>query len=206
MPGIDNLTVYRGTPVPWVALWSGEKISNQSYQGAITPEGEQILLANRQRLHADELGIQWMLQRVDRSGVPEFGEVNCHRQASCMKHKRCQVCGDKIDSGPYAFLMDPREFALLVATAGAGRPVTTGTPPVCAPCMEEAYKRCPAMKMGGAVIEARDFRPIGVWGESARPGGFVTKDTPLGDPDLKMTIAKQLIVMLEDYRFVGGRA
>lgn len=69
----EHLPVYDGLPVPYVAMWSNER----------APDAVRY----QHWRHID-----WIYTEA-RSGMPDFGSTNSHRQRDCMAAMLCQICG-----------------------------------------------------------------------------------------------------------------
>jgi hypothetical protein len=73
---LDHLPTYGDLtplPVPFVAVWSDERDPRRTR--IIKWHGHPAIFTDR------------------RSGVPDFGSTNSHRQRLCMENNWCQICG-----------------------------------------------------------------------------------------------------------------
>lgn len=193
----EHLVKYKGVPVPWVARWSNERSTVRSVAVRM-PVGQsmrfpEVTFPNAQR---DDLGILWQPDGTTRGGVPEFGDVNTHRQVACMRHKRCQVCGNRLLTSPYNLLVIDKEAMQLEST------LRTTTPMVCDSCAAEAMAVCPALRKGRKLYKVKSFEPVAVWGpvyHAGVPAHMMPPsfDVPLEHEAVRSVIGKQMVVKVE---------
>lgn len=130
---MDGLLEYEGRPVPWVAVWSDERVAPELElrDGKLTP-------VEPVRWVVRGYGM-WLLKGPMRqTGVPDFGSTASARQRMCMERLLCQVCGSGLhkrdmhwvipDGGVHPELWEER----LVINA-----------PVCGTCLHLAERVCP---------------------------------------------------------------
>ena len=91
---LRHLPVFNGRPVPWVAIWSGERLGPHMLigrYGLVPSKGERYV-----RREFD----MWMLSGpTKREGTPDFGSTHSARQRKAMREQRCQVCGRSPSEG-----------------------------------------------------------------------------------------------------------
>lgn len=215
--------VWHGLPVPWVAKWTGEIITDEPLHSvrmdgqlhivngpnpAASPFGIRAAIAGRR----DEFGLMWDRDRdAPGTGEPKFAVVHARRQRACMIDRRCQVCGNPFGDEPVTFL----ESTSLKDDDGnhhydlPGQPYFTIQAPVCRTCIPVALRKCPAQRKARharVIVTAHAYHPhavlADVYNVTAKRGLFL--ETPrfmlaLDDPALTRAIAKQLYVMVTDY-------
>ena len=153
---------WRGTRVPFLAPWSGEKQTRVPLMrrpslagGGIGYVGEVPRLDRRN-------GILWARMPAVRGvGYPRLAKVHALRQRQAMAHMLCQVCGRSTfgrEGGKHLFLMAER----------GGRPISEGertaVPPIHEPCAVESLRHCPHLRDGAVAAWVKDALPWGVAG------------------------------------------
>ena len=206
-----ELIRFKGQVVPWVSRWSGERddeplrIAKNLTTGALTLFFEDTADPDHDD-NRDERGVLWARDRQDRSGWPEFGQVNSLRQRACMLERLCQVCGRPIGESPIHWLMGPQH--LYVAD---GRHVTM-SPPTCRGCAELSRELCPHLSTKGArLLLVNAYEVWGVYGEAVwfEAGDVVRSDPHAGisfarpEHPLSGVLAKQLLVSFTDFTEVA---
>ena len=202
---------FKGQVVPWVSRWSGERdddelrIAKNLTTGALTLFYEDTADPDHDE-NRDERGVLWARDRQDRSGWPEFGQVNALRQRACMLERLCQVCGQPITESPIRWLMGPQHLYTV-----QGRYVTM-SPPTCERCAELSKELCPHLSTKGSrLLLVQRYEIWGVYGEAVwfEAGDVVRSDPHAGisfaNPDhpLSGVLAKQLLVSFTDFTEVG---
>lgn len=185
---------WKGVPVPWAALWSGEQ--------TISREDPLLIwvghLAYTDELPGDRrLGALWMRHRIGQHGEPLFRQLHTARQRLAMLKNLCQICGGT------AVNADGRVSWLIPA---GGDMQWTMTPPTCEHCQETALRYCPHLTSEPpARITVRETTPIGVLGDLYRMDGErfagVSRQTVVDFSDhdkMRRILAKQLAVALRD--------
>ena len=206
-----ELIRYKGQVVPWVSRWSGERddeslrIAKNLTTGALTLFYEDTADPDRDE-NRDERGVLWARDKQDRSGWPEFGQVNSLRQRACMLERRCQVCGGQITETPIPWLMGPQHLYKV------NRAYVTMSPPTCRRCADLSRELCPHLSTKGArLVLVNDYEVWGVYGEAVwfEPGDVVRSDPHAGisfaapEHPLSGVLAKQLLVRFTDFTEVG---
>ncbi|MFI7644298.1 hypothetical protein [Nonomuraea sp. NPDC049400] len=149
------------------------------------------------------LGALWSRQGLHRRGRPEWKLVNSIRQRNAMLRLLCQVCGESAvgPDGRVSWVLadDPDD-----TSTSKGY---TNAPPTCAACIPEALVACPRLRRGAAVYTVGSAEPYGVLGDFWRPtrhGPVETQRNAVVPLDafwrLEYTLAKQLLVVLDDLR------
>jgi hypothetical protein len=192
--------------VPWVSRWSGEAdkaalgIAKHATTGQLTLFYQDTGTPDDQR-DRDEHGVLWSRDGQDRSGYPEFGQVNTLRQRACMLERLCQVCGTKILDSPIHWLMGPNHLYQV-----DGRFVTM-SPPTCSACVSISKSLCPHLStQGSRLLLVARYEIWGVYGEAAwlengamrkNPHAAVSYANP--EHPLCGVLAKQVLVSLTDF-------
>lgn len=180
--------------VPWVAMWTSEKII---YAATLTPYGVETGVC-------DTNGVHW-IQYGNSPGVgePLFGQVHTARQVECMRKPRCQVCGKKMARSPCYWILNKLEAVLV-----GEKTIKTQTPPVCYNCIKVALDNCPHLQSMEKVpvLKVTKYSCIGPSGDFVLPSGERQKGTHVdyGHPDLKYLVGRQLWVELKEYTVVQG--
>lgn len=186
---------YRGLRVPWIAQWTGEVLNTPLRKWE---HGSDFGLQYADETPFDrELGALWMRTLTNRSGEPQFAQINVVRQREAMLNGLCQVCGLPTRGSWLTHEPEPRPN---------GRPFTTSIPPTCHDCIKIARTICPHLsKRESRRLLVRNYRPFAVYGDVLnRVGNKVihTKgEIRLADTDkLHRVMGRQLTVELYDYR------
>lgn len=128
---MKHLPIYNGLPVPWVAIWSGERHAYPKVKW--TPDG---ITCTGPVTFMD--GMWWLTTEMRHVGAPLFGQTHSGRQRRCMRVAKCQVCG-VAGSGPLAWIVpnheDQRRY-----WDDLGAMIN---PPTCHPCLDFALNGCP---------------------------------------------------------------
>lgn len=200
---------YKGLQVPWVTRWTDEVPSNIK-PDVILKDGEPIIQYADGVEFRDEHGVLWQREGIRRGGEPQFAQVSAFRQRAAMRHRRCQVCGERISDRPIRWLMDPRQLThLRDGTA------LTFSPPTCSTCVDVALNACPHLRNSDRLIlSVLEYKVWGVWGDMVRlaPGSEAQPrlqyakrvDISYDRKDLASAIAKQQLVQLTKFTIENG--
>lgn len=180
--------------IPWVTRWTGEVVTHRPF--TVHPLENRVMFNDGEDEDRDGNGVLWRPEGINRSGKPEFSQVNSHRQRACMIKRLCQVCGKKITSEVIRWLMVDMQLEQM----GDGSTCTM-SPPTCDDCIPVALALCPALGSRPYVINrVLEYEPWGYSGELA----LYDKDMqlhrrrdaaiPLGSPLLRHMLAKQMVV------------
>ncbi|OLF10482.1 hypothetical protein BLA60_14895 [Actinophytocola xinjiangensis] len=145
---------------PYVTAWSEEMFTQAKI--VRRPSGG-IAYADEKLTDRDNNGILWP-RTPHRPGIgrPEFGAVHPLRQRRAMRRLLCQVCAgpaDQTPDGTLWLLQDHRED-----WPNWPENMAVTEPPVCRDCVTLSTRLCPALRKGSAVIRARRFPIVGVYG------------------------------------------
>jgi hypothetical protein len=194
---LAHLPVYRGLPVPWVAVWSAESVAvkaNIDSSGRFDPTN----LPRGVTRGPGGLVMLSMGNQGQGKGVPDFGATQSFRQRSCMTRPRCQVCGRVIEGTPYWIIPD-RDETKLRWDPVAAPPGTTWTkqPPVCVLCRDTAPDWCPALRRVGYDTQRATSRIVAYTGSAFTRGVWADVWAELDDPGLKdRVLVREYIVEL----------
>jgi hypothetical protein len=156
-----TLIQHEGHPVPWVTRWTGEAHFERLNLSLDRSNRLTVGYADGNE-DRDRHGVLWQREKIKRSGVPQWAEVSTYRQRAAMRHRKCQVCGNKIPEQVIRWLIPKK----LLETTPDGRTVTMSAP-TCAGCIPVALDLCPHLKAGDWVIaNVLEYREWGVWGEA----------------------------------------
>lgn len=206
-----KLPQFRGKPVPWVTRWSGEVVSSRyEYRAKINANTLRLSYGEGLDFH-DPQGVLWQREGIGRNGTPDWSAVSSYRQRDAMLHRKCQVCGSKIEGRSIDWLMP------LGGTEQLDEDVTiTQQPPTCTPCIPLALSLCPHLKATGYVVmRVLDYTVWGVQGHvvtdyNGSLGAFqgaISYDTTQygGNFSLGQVMAQQQIVQLGEHVVIDGR-
>jgi hypothetical protein len=195
--------------VPYITAYSDEPIAQPLRFTAHVEATDGLRLSCTNPVELDWMfGVLWARVGLHRGGRPEWKLVNTFRQRHCMLRLLCQVCAEPaaLPDGRISWILadDPEE------TSGPGY---TNAPPTCASCVEEAIASCPRLRRGAKVYTVGSAEPYGVLGDLWRPsrhGAIETQRNVVVPLDafhrLEYTLAKQLLVVLDDLRPVLSAA
>lgn len=204
------LPQWNDRPVPWVTRWTGE-VCNDPLQVSIDRAGVHLHYQGGNE-NRDNMGVLWKREGIGRHGEPQFSEVNTYRQRAAMRHKRCQVCGSKINERPIRWLMGRNQLHV----GDVSRPwgvdedaAITMSAPTCSPCIPLALKVCPHLRSSPWVIlKVLEYESWGVYGEAV----MIDRETGQGrdlrgvmvsyeEPQIELTAvaAFQAVVKLTKY-------
>lgn len=186
-------------PVPFVALWSGERKGPMPV--VWRRHGPGIGYADERSYDRDANGVLWSrMPSQPGRGEPLLGKVHSLRQRLAMAQSRCQVCGGPADRTDAGMLW------LIDAHPGELRPgeEETAHPPVCRPCAIRAVRVCPHLRSGFTAIRVRAFAPAGVTGviygpTPTGPQAVNAAPVPFGSPLMPYVRAHQLLMRLTDF-------
>lgn len=189
---------WKGHPVPWVARWTGEVDQTSVSVGIERATGITVAFYEDGIENRDEHGVLWHREGINRTGTPQFGEVSVYRQRAAMRHRLCQVCGEKIEGRLIRWLLHPAQIV-----ERNGKTITM-SPPTCDPCIELSKAECPAMKRERVIAKVLDYEPWGVYGTVVRMNDagdvqttgrtYIEYDRKDFAFDYRAVIAKQQIV------------
>lgn len=173
--------------IPWVAAWTGEHEAT----GLVWYDSEGV-----KSDMPDATGKFYWMPTPNLPGVgrPMFGQVHPIRQSRCMRGKRCQVCGRK---------MDVATWILPSAVDSDFQAASIYTPPTCLPCIRTALRLCPHLQVfhSQVVYRVPHFHVAGVYG-SVYTGVDDWSDDYVELRDqrrLAATIAKDLVVQWDEW-------
>lgn len=156
---------FNGRPVPWITRWSGEVQPDAYHYGAaLTGDpaaGEFHVTYPDGKNMRDAKGILWQREGLGRNGEPMWADVSTYRQRAAMTRGLCQVCGTKINTRPFRFLIPVDGMERFDADT-----LVTMQPPVCEECVPLALRLCPALKRDGyQLLKVLDYTLWGVMGQ-----------------------------------------
>lgn len=162
------LPQFQGKPVPWVTRWSEEPI-NQRYGVQVLRTGPQLTYGEADEFR-DDAGILWQKEGITKKGFPQWARVSTWRQRAAMRKKKCQVCGQKIDTPVIRWLM-PIDGVEELLDEATGQPRSlTMQPPTCDGCVDLALELCPNLqKYGYMILKVLEYEIWGVYGEVLVP-------------------------------------
>jgi hypothetical protein len=213
---VRDLLYYKGTPVPYITSWSQEihAATHGAGNGGTRVRLEKVDLPSfpltvrypdESPADRDPYGCLWQRYPIALGkGTPRFASVHPARQRRCMTRFLCQVCGNPADRDEDGWLwLLTAPDAERIAAGGEAK-ARVGNPPVCRSCCDIARDRCPHLLNGHAVVRARGMLPWGVYGilmdpSGQTPGQFV----PYGSPDIRRTLAGQMLGVLQDVRITN---
>jgi hypothetical protein len=201
-----DLIRFKEHVVPWVSRWSGEAdtaalgIAKHAKTGHLTLFYKDTGDPDDQR-DRDEQGVLWSRDGQDRSGFPEFGQVNALRQRTSMLERLCQVCGKKIEDQPIHWLMGPNHLYQV-----EGRYVTM-SPPTCSACVSVSKSLCPHLSaQGSRLLLVARYEVWGVYGEATwLENGAMRRNShaavSYANPEHPLcgVLAKQLLVSFTEF-------
>lgn len=121
-----------GLPVPYVALWSDERVGPEMRE---TTDGIEPVPGTQ---WAKKHHGMWMMTGPNLfTGKPEFGATHSRRQRECMERQLCQVCGERKRSCLWVIPGGDITHELLWKRR------MVRNPPVCEECLELASTVCP---------------------------------------------------------------
>lgn len=177
------LPQFQGKPVPWVTRWSEEPI--------IMPYRVEIVRGSDGRPEPritygqgdderDSSGALWQKEGITKKGVPQWARVSTYRQRSSMRKRKCQVCGQKIESKVIRWLMQIDGLEEYEHN-GVNRTITMA-PPTCDGCVELALDLCPNLqKYGYLIAKVLEYREWGVYGEMLVPPAVAQQFASTGE-------------------------
>jgi hypothetical protein len=162
----------RKTPVPYVAIWSGE-MGATGRNLTVRPDGTGLCYRDESPADRDQHGVLWArARRAVGDGRPNFRRQHPTRQRQAMRSLLCQVCGGPASrtSRGWLFLMPDQDGSEGPDSLWDGRDLWCTKPPICEPCIPPAIAHCPHLKDPVAV---RSLRPRiwGVYGDQYAPTG-----------------------------------
>lgn len=205
------LPQWKGHAVPWVTRWTGE-VCDDKLQVSISREGVHLEYKDGNENRDRDTGLLWKREGLGRAGEPQFAEVNTYRQRASMRHRKCQVCGSKINDRPIRWLMSRKQLHRGDATAPWGvdeDSALTMSAPTCSACIPLALGLCPHLRSSPwLILKVLDYEPWGVYGEAVR----VDRETgrgrdlrgimvPFENPPIELSavVAFQSVVRLTKY-------
>lgn len=135
---LSHRPVWRGMPVPYIAIWSDEK-----RPGAVK------LVRWR--------NIMWVWSE-QQSGIPDFGSTNSHRQRDGMLRNACQICG-KTGAFLYVIPNDEKLGGSHVMLWDSGEILN---PPLHDYCYEYSRRTCPHLRATEPYALVRHSHPLPV--------------------------------------------
>lgn len=188
---MSHLPVVGGRPVPWVAIWTGERHTRPDVNW--TPKGIEcsgpVSFMN---------GMWWLTGEMHHVGVPLFGQTHSARQRRCMRVPKCQVCG-VTGAGPLAWIV-PNEATQRHYWDDLGAMIN---PPTCHPCLDFALNDCPHLASTPPYVVITNPSKVElayahgqVVGRDGRPmPNHVAVE--LDNPDRVFVLGRQLLVRVE---------
>jgi hypothetical protein len=126
---LRSLPVWRGLPVPYVAMWSSE--DEASF--VVRPDP---LYGDREALFPGTGGIG--------QGEAVLGNMNCARQRETLAKGQCQVCRRRVAGGRGYVVLSETTSRQIVTESGVATRVIT-EPWLCRRCLEFASETCPGL-------------------------------------------------------------
>lgn len=203
----SKLPQWKGRPVPWITAWKGQESPHRP-QIVQLPSGRPAYTYRDPNEIRDEYGMLWQHEGANRAGDPMFKVVSTYRQRRCMKHRVCQVCGDKIadkvEGGETPWLVDRIEWEAMQEAQEKGAPVLTVTAPVCPPCIPLATRLCPQLvRTGYQLLRVEAYEIWGVWGRTLINNEIIFGAVGYDEKQrIPMTLAHQQMVELIDFTWL----
>lgn len=156
---------WRGLPVPYAARWTGEVKREPATVGVDPADGKLHVYYPDGNEVRDDHGVLWLREGTTRAGEPEFGELSVYRQRACMLRRKCQVCGNRIESRVIRWLLHPKQIVTNRDPRLRGEDVTlTSSPPTCDDCIEKSITLCPVMSEQRVIARVLEYEVWGVTG------------------------------------------
>jgi hypothetical protein len=200
------VATWRGMRVPWITRWTEERLSEPYW---FDPARRRLTYGDELPGERDSYGLLWQREGIMRGGEPEFSQVSTVRQRASMRHRRCQVCGLRIE-GVIPWLLTDSIGVRMPDYEG----LTTSSGPTCSTCVEVARELCPHVRLASSIAHVRAYRVVGASGEAAwidsqgtmQRERFVNVDYERHREVLGRILAKQLSVEFTEYRMEGEQS
>lgn len=158
----------RHGPVPYIALWSGERLPSPTVVNS--PLGG-IGYSDETLLDRDQFGVLWtrmLFRRGD--GEPLYDQQHSLRQRKTMRLLLCQVCAAPADRNEQGVLWLLHDYRGDWPNWPEG--MANSHPPLCRRCAKIAVRRCPSLAPGFVALRAHSTL-AGVRGALYRRGPLV---------------------------------
>ncbi|WP_333768380.1 hypothetical protein [Streptomyces sp. IBSBF 2435] len=176
-------------PVPYAAVWSGER---RGSGGALVVRPRGLAYRDETPADRDRHGVLWArVTEEPGAGRPDFGAMHPVRQRAAMLGLRCQVCGGPAGRTSRGWLFVLPDEPAAREPEGA----LTTKPPLCSPCADLALRHCPHLRTPLAT-RSRKPRVWGVFGELFAPGTEGPAHFPYAHPATPWLLATQVVLQL----------